>query len=589
MADLRKENPSQWYSCLKRITSHDQQKREQPNVEEIRHLPDQVQAEMIADQFAKIQNEYEPLNKDDISVPPFEEKDIPQFLPAQVWFALTHINTNKATVPGDVPAKLIKHFAAYLAEPLTDIINTSVGRGEYPQIYKFEISTPVPKVYPTEKTTQLRNISGLFNFDKVMEKLLAELMIADMADKMDPSQYGNQKGVSIQHYLIKMIHRILTVLDNNSRRETFAVIANLIDWNNAFPRQCPKLGIESFMKNGVRPALIPVLINYFQNRQMSVKWHGARSVPRNINGGGPQGATLGILEYLSQSNDNADLVSETDRFKFVDDLSVLEIVNLLTVGITSYNIRLHIPSDIPVHNQFIPGDSLRSQSWLEEINKWTTKQKMVINEKKTKSLIFNFTEKYQFSTRLTLNDERIEVLESTKLLGTIIADDLSWDLNTLNIVKKANARMELVRKVASFGASQDDLKNIYFLFVRSLLEQSATVWHSSLTRENSDDLERVQKSAIKVILGNEYKSYNESLLKLDMESLEDRRETLCLKFAQKCLKNPKTKNIFPENERIHNMQTRNPEKYVVQHANTERLKKSAIIFMQNLLNKNELR
>ena len=309
----------------------------------------------------------------------------------------------------------------------------------------------------------------------------------------------------------------------------------------------------------------------------------------NINGGGPQGATLGILEYLSQSNDNADLVSETDRFKFVDDLSVLEIVNLLTVGITSYNIRLHIPSDIPVHNQFIPGDSLRSQSWLEEINKWTTKQKMVINEKKTKSLIFNFTEKYQFSTRLTLNDERIEVLESTKLLGTIIADDLSWDLNTLNIVKKANARMELVRKVASFGASQDDLKNIYFLFVRSLLEQSATVWHSSLTRENSDDLERVQKSAIKVILGNEYKSYNESLLKLDMESLEDRRETLCLKFAQKCLKNPKTKNIFPENERIHNMQTRNPEKYVVQHANTERLKKSAIIFMQNLLNKNELR
>ena len=125
VADLRKENPSQWYSCLKRITSHDQQKREQPNVEEIRHLPEQVQAEMIADQFAKIQNEYEPLNKDDISVPPFEEKDIPQFLPAQVWFALTHINTNKATVPGDVPAKLIKHFVAYLAEPLTNIIYTS--------------------------------------------------------------------------------------------------------------------------------------------------------------------------------------------------------------------------------------------------------------------------------------------------------------------------------------------------------------------------------------------------------------------------------------------------------------------------------
>ena len=266
---------------------------------------------------------------------------------------------------------------------------------------------------------------------------------------------------------------------------------------------------------------------------------------------------------------------------------MLEIVDLLTVGITSYNLKMHVPSDIPVHNQYIPAENLKSQEWLQKINQWTIQQKMLINEKKTKSLIFNFTEKYQFSTRLKLNEETLEVLESTKLLGTIITDDLSWNMNTLNIVKKANARMELVRKVAGFGASEDDLKTIYFLFVRSLLEQSATVWHSSLTQENSDDLERVQKSAVKIILGQHYENYEKSLVKLEMESLHDRREFLCLKFANKCLKNPKTKKMFPENVRIHNMETRNPEKYLVQHANTERLKNSAIIYMQNLLNKNE--
>ena len=77
------------------------------------------------------------------------------------------------------------------------------------------------------------------------------------------------------------------------------------------------------------------------------------------------------------------------------------------------------------------------------------------------------------------------------LLGTIISDDLSWELNTLNIVTKANARMQLVRQVASLRAPEGDIKNVYFLFVRSLLEQSATVWHSSLTEENNQDLERV--------------------------------------------------------------------------------------------------
>ena len=97
-------------------------------------------------------------------------------------------------------------------------------------------------------------------------------MISDMKVKADPSQYGNEKGTSIQHYLIKLIHRVLTALDNNTRRETFAAVANLIDWNSAFPTQCPKLGVESFMKNGVRDSMIPLLINYFQDRHMSVKW-----------------------------------------------------------------------------------------------------------------------------------------------------------------------------------------------------------------------------------------------------------------------------------------------------------------------------
>ena len=412
-------------------------------------------------------------------------------------------------------------------------------------------------------------------------------MISDMEAKMDPAQYGNQKGISIQHYLIKMVHRILTVLDNNSRRETFAVVASLIDWNNAFPRQCPKLGIESFIANGVRPSLIPVLINYFQDREMSVKWHGCRSVPRQIKGGGPQGATLGILEYLSQSNNSADCVREEDRFKFVDDLSVLEVVNLLTVGISSYNIKAHVPSDIPEHNQFIPAQNLQSQKWLDKINQWTVNQKMMVNEKKTKTMLFNYTDNYQFGTRLSINDQNIEVIDSTRLLGTIISTDLTWDLNTAEIVKKANARMELLRKVASFGAPIDDLKTIYILFIRSLLEQSATVWHSRLTEENKSDLERVQKSAMKIIFKEKYNGYKNALSKLDLETLSDRREQLCLSFALKCVKHPKTQDMFPLNEKTYEIKTRHTEKYKVQHANTGRLKSSSIIYMQHLLNQNE--
>jgi hypothetical protein len=117
-------------------------------------------------------------------------------------------------------------------------------------------------------------------------------------------------------------------------------------------------------------------------------------------------------------------------------------------------------------------------------------------------MIFNFTDKYQFSTRLSISGEPIEVIDSTKLLGTIITSDLRWEENTAYIVQKANARMQLLRRVASFGTNQQEFRNIYILFVRSQLEQSAVVWHSSLTDENIGDLERVQRSAMKSILGS---------------------------------------------------------------------------------------
>ena len=118
---------------------------------------------------------------------------------------------------------------------------------------------------------------------------------------------------------------------------------------------------------------------------------------------------------------------------------------------------------------------------------------MILNQKKTKMMIFNFTDKYKCTTNLNLNDENLEVVKQAKLLGVMISDDLKWDKNTEYLVKKAYSRMELLRKVAEFTNSIEDKRDIYMLYIRSILEQSCVVWHSSLTEENVLDLERVQK------------------------------------------------------------------------------------------------
>ena len=77
------------------------------------------------------------------------------------------------------------------------------------------------------------------------------------------------------------------------------------------------------------------------------------------------------------------------------------------------------------------------------------------------------------------------------------------------------------------------------------------------------------------------------LAQLGIEDLKSRREYLCLEFAKKCVKSEKLQHMFPKTKKEHKMDTRNEDVYLVQHANTGRLQKSAIIYMQKLLNKDE--
>ena len=321
---VKEANPSRWYSILKRISNYDSEKHEDLKIEDINHLSDQEQAEAIAESINKISQEYTEVKVEEIDIPIIPPDTTPQFSPWEIKKYIDRVKTNKATIAGDIPAKVVKHCSAALCIPMTHMINHNIMSGLWPDQYKIETITPIAKQTPTEHLDQIRPISNLPICDKIQEAVISDLIISDMKDKLDPCQYGNQKKTSIEHYLVKMMHQIVTSVDRNSKGEVNAVIALFVDWKSAYSRQCHTLGIKSFIKNRVRPALIPLLISYFQNRVIQVKHHGLLSRPRPQPGSGAQGASLGNQEFLSQTNENADSVPEKERFKFVDDLTALE-------------------------------------------------------------------------------------------------------------------------------------------------------------------------------------------------------------------------------------------------------------------------
>ena len=89
---------------------------------------------------------------------------------------------------------------------------------------------------------------------------------------------------------------------------------------------------------------------------------------------------------------------------------------------------------------------------------------------------------------------------------------------------------------------------------------------------------------MKVILKNKYTNYKEGLETLNIQSLDERRKQLCLKFAKNCLKIDKVKGMFEKKKNIHNMKKRRPKIFEEKNAKTKRYQISAIPYLSKLLN-----
>ena len=220
-----------------------------------------------------------------------------------------------------------------------------------------------------------------------------------------------------------------------------------------------------------------------------------------MHAGCPQGTPLGPLAFVVHINDlsppNADLT-----IKYVDDTSIL-----------------HASCD---------GTDNSMQNSAQYLQQWATVNNMVFNVKKTKEIVFHFGEDQNNFPSAAIGDDIIEQVPQAKVLGVTIQSDLKWNSHITNIIKKANKRLYLLRLCKRAGVRQNELLCIYTSLIRSLLEYCAVVWHPALPSYLHNDIEQVQKRAIKLI----YPScdYDSALASAKLDSLFTRREEQCRKL-----------------------------------------------------------
>ena len=125
----------------------------------------------------------------------------------------------------------------------------------------------------------------------------------------------------------------------------------------------------------------------------------------------------------------------------------------------------------------------------------------------------------------------------------------------------------------------------YIKEVRVLAEQGVVIWNSGLTKGQINDLEKIQKVAFKIILGDDYRSYDAACTLFNVTHLTDRRLELCTSYALKLFQSDRSSEYFTHHNPI--MQTRQESQLVVENkVNTKRCYNAPHNYLARLVNLN---
>ena len=122
---------------------------------------------------------------------------------------------------------------------------------------------------------------------------------------------------------------------------------------------------------------------------------------------------------------------------------------------------------------------------------------MVINNSKSKVMLFNRSRKFDFEPEIYLSENKIiETLEEMRLLGVVISNDMKWHRHVKHISKTANSKLWILRRLKKLGCGQSILLDIYNKQIRSILEYAVSSMISPSPTQSQISLS-ISNSAIK--------------------------------------------------------------------------------------------
>ncbi len=280
-------------------------------------------------------------------------------MPMDVFNAIAEFRSSSAG-PDGIDAKFVKLAAHVLMYPLVDLFNLSLSTCSIPSIWKCACVTPIFKSGDATDMNNYRPISIICFIAKVFEKLIYNQLshYLDLNNILSCSQSGFRPNFSTTA-LLKFTSDVFSSFDSDQL--TGAIF---IDLSKAFDMVDHYLLLDKLYSIGFSQNALFWFNSYLHNRRQCVLIQGSQSDYLVVDKGIPQGSTLGPLLFSIFIND----LPQSCSFCFVhlnaDDTAIY----------TSHRDLAHIETSL--------------QSDFLSLQKWLYDNKLVLNKKKSCSMVF---------------------------------------------------------------------------------------------------------------------------------------------------------------------------------------------------------
>ena len=314
----------------------------------------------------------------------------------------------------DIKPDVIKSVSGLIAAPLSHIFNLSLSSGSVPTKLKNAKVVPIFKKGDRHDMHNYRPISLLPALSKILERIIYKRLFCYLSQLniLQDSQFGFRPGLSSYMALLEAYNKIVSDMDD--RKYSLGIF---LDLSKAFDTLNHDILLSKLHHYGVRGIALEWFKSYLSDRSQFTVFNSQNSCISNLTCGVPQGSILGPLLFIIYIN---DIVFSSNYFKFIifaDD------TNLLASDRNICDLTNTVNSE------------------LLKVSTWLNVNKLSLNVDKTVCMHFKnrYDSRKHIYNDILINNTPITKVSSTKFLGIIVDDSLTWkDHNTYitNMVSK---------------------------------------------------------------------------------------------------------------------------------------------------------